>query len=80
MTDLNNDAYLLFLKQQQILKQKQSASNNRQIQQENQMVLKELQSDNSNSQANFLEQSLDFMGKQNQLNMNIHPNLKGNKK
>lgn len=87
MADMNNDAYLLFLKQEQILKQSQAANINRQLEQENQMALNEMNNQMSNGEngnnseigSNHLEKVLDFMAKQNQLNMNVHLNNNNNR-
>ena len=85
MADMNNDAYLLFLKQEQILKQSQAANMNRQLEQENQMVLNEMNNqmpdgagNSTEIGSNYLEKVLDFMAKQNQLNMNVHLNNNNN--
>ncbi len=82
MANMDNDAYLLFLKQEQLQKQGQAANINTQMPQENQMPLNEFnglhlgnQEESSNSSGvgdNYLEKALDFIAKQNQLNMNIH--------
>ncbi len=86
MSNMDNDAYSMFLKQQQLMNQNQ-VTNNMQPQTENnigpnafQLQAKEgTNSSGTQVGESYLEKALDFIAKQNQINMNIHINKNNNK-
>ena len=77
----NNDAYFLHLKQKEILEQNQNINLNGEMQAQkinedfNFKLGENNQEENSSIGNNYLEKTLDFIAKQNMLNMNIKPNI-----
>ena len=84
MSNINNDAYLLFLKQQQLWQKNQAANINKELQTQNELELKaflaeqnidEAQNTETASQDNFLERDMNLKAQQNQMDMTVKANI-----